>query len=444
MIAKNELDFKKDFFNTLFELKGVKLKNPVSNQYVKTSIVVKDKLLNSHIQSLVNKYKNLASPEAIKHECMILAWQAIRDFFIRDGSTWEAVIEGNDIVNRRRLLKSIMTRMEHGIYQHCNPDLKRTSLTVGGNKQSIHQVINFLSIDVEVNGFEEDDMELLIDTITESFFAEKDGYVNNHFVQWFLENKEKILTKKQLQLLNNLTKCMHLPDGYTDNDCQKVTGVPSYRLQPYLERICDRVLRAYNKEFPNGKGKSFRQMEIERKLSLLNELMALINSEEVRGMNKRVSDWIVAHIEEEWIQDVVYDACANQEETKAVVAAIGDREKKVIPNKVLYKVCSKLEDMTKRLHSELEKINKPKAKLVTNLDDLRRRKENKERQRKYKEFITPQPCYVYQKNDAGELEFIGVQLPTTQKQRKTKLMELTPFGTLIPQGIDALDEEGDA
>ena len=111
------------------------------------------------------------------------------------------------------------------------------------------------SLDVPVNTG--DGATDLINLIGEeqSIFSNKSESTHNHFIQWFLDNREDLLTNKQLATFESLREIYTPKTGNTkkDNAIRKQmledAGIESRSMMKQFKNIKKRVIEKYQEEF---------------------------------------------------------------------------------------------------------------------------------------------------------------------------------------------------
>lgn len=114
---------------------------------------------------------------------------------------------------------------------------------------------NTTSLDVVVG--DGDGATKLINLIGEeqNIFSNKSESTHNHFIQWFLANREDLLTNKQLATFESLREIYTPKTGNTkqDNDIRKQmledAGIESRSMMKQFKNIKKRVVEKYQEEF---------------------------------------------------------------------------------------------------------------------------------------------------------------------------------------------------
>lgn len=329
-------------------------------------MVCNNKSLKVFFNKLYSKYKVKHSYNDFMNECTYWTNFAIQRFTIRDNGSWEDIIAGTDKANIGRLITNIKTTIENEIIRFMNDDVKFTSTrNENGKVEHVKYKFNFSSLDAVLMGAEGFETSLIqMVGNDKNFWSNKQGYEDNQFLKWFKENKERILTKSQVQLLENLKKCSHEKDGYTENDINKYVGFNSKKVGEYLERIKVRVLKVWEKEKPLHETQLQKQKDAE--LELWMPLVDLIYSEEVTGQNKAISDWFIDNLDNEKVSNIVYDHITEEESKSVVHAYVHKGEQTIIPSKILYKLIEKVEerlDYLQQLETESVKFYKKDSEM---------------------------------------------------------------------------------
>ncbi|WP_422406936.1 MULTISPECIES: hypothetical protein [Gammaproteobacteria] len=344
-IQLNDIQLKEVFFNQLFEQRVIKYPTERDGKFIDVVYQCNNESLHNFINKLYSKYKIKHSFTDYMSECMYWTNIAIQRFNIRDDSSWTFIIAGTDRPNIGKLISNIKTTIENEIIKFNNPDTKWTTKREGSANRHVAYKYSFTSLD-QVLMDTESNTTSLIQTISsdKTYWMNKEGYMMNEFIKWFLENKEDILLKSQIRFLNNLEKCQHEKDGYTENDIAQVTGVPHRLIGTYLQRIKDRVEKAWSKEKQTGR--SIVQMSIDAEVNMWDELTDIMycEDENIQAQAQNFTYWIKNHLEEDTVSNIIADGF-NSEETQSIVKAFKDNT--TIPNILLYKFQLLVED---RLH----------------------------------------------------------------------------------------------
>ncbi len=419
-IQLNDIQLKEVFFNQLFEQRVVKYPTERDGKFIDVAYQCNNESLHNFINKLYNKYKIKHSFTDYMSECMYWTNIAIQRFNIRDDSSWAFIIAGTDRPNIGKLISSIKTTIEKEIIKFNNPDTKWTTKREGSANRHVAYKYSFTSLD-QVLMDKDNNSTSLVQTVSsdKSYWISKEGYQMNEFIKWFSENKEDILLKSQIRFLNNLEKCQHERDGYTENDIEAVTGVPHRLIGTYLQRIKDRVEKAWSKE--NNTGRSIAQISIDTEISMWDELTDIVNCEDqdLQAQSENFTYWIKNHLEEDIVSNMLADAFDSQE-TQTMVKSFKDNTS--IPNILLYKFYSLVEARLQKLATTDTTVT-PFYKKQSEMG-----KYTPKAHKEYNSFLQSfkhQPCHVYDLQ--GNLKET-VPFKTATSQSKTIFYQVTPAG----------------
>lgn len=410
--------YKNKLYNQLFQTRVIKVKNSTwENLGVKTVLECSEPRIVAHMDKLYKKYRHiLQGKNDFNSEYLLWSWRAIERFEIRDESegTWAQLVDGTaNPALLGKLIKNIKTTTEHEIYKYVNPDAKFTRGEVDGVKgQHITLKIQIESLD---NLLFSEDNTTLEDFMSDedSIFSQNvnDEYYITYFHKWFNEHKHRIITKSQLKLLEDLDKCKKV-EGYTTNDIQKYTGVPSNKINARLKRIQTRVLKTWEKEKPTMKNRL--EIERDKKIELLAEFQAIVKDDSnLDTQNLRLTNWLKRTYNTTLIMDML-DEMMTLEETKATnrVFQTGVGQ---IPATVLYK-------FSNRVDREMQKLKTSDYKVVPVSKEFN----TKAQERKNRELIGKNaPAYVYKDGEFQRIEL------TTEKKRKNNIVYILPSGLRV-------------
>lgn len=417
MVKYNDTQLKEKFFEGLFEERVIKYKQVTDKKYVDFALQCNNESLSKFFNKLFSKYKGKVTYSDFMNECMYWSNVAIQRFNVRDEGSWEGILYGSDKANIGRLITNIKTTVEYEIINYVNDDTFYTKKKIDGVEERVRMKFNICSLDALMY---KEDSEAVFDFIGEEngYLNVKEGYSKSHFIKWFEENKETILTKGQCSLLNKLHLFNSERDSYTENDIKEITGVDSKYIKRKMERINSRVLKAWDKE--NRSEKTQLQMYKEEELALWTEFYLLQDSEP-QEMNKLISEWLFRNFENERASNMVYDHITAEESIEVTKAY---RSGEVIPSKILYKVMSAVETRMDEL-SVMETHSSP-FYMKPHENSGWTKEKHKEYSKYLKGFIKSD-CNVY--NSEGKL--IRVEEWKPFKNSKNIIVEVLPTGVLV-------------
>ena len=162
----------------------------------------------------------------------------------------EELLANPDVYKQR--IRFIKDGIAREMYTVAYPDKQRVQTSDGSYKYIDN---NTTSLDVPVNTG--DGATDLINLIGEeqSIFSNKSESTHNHFIQWFLANREDLLTNKQLATFEALRDIYQPKTGNTkeDNAIRKQmledAGIESRSMMKQFKNIKKRVVEKYEEEF---------------------------------------------------------------------------------------------------------------------------------------------------------------------------------------------------
>lgn len=420
---KNTKELKQEMFEGLFETRVKRYDSPIDGKHVDTVLVCNNKSLQSFFEKLYVKHKVKYSMTDFISECQYWTYMAVQRFEVRDAGSWEEMIAGTDKPNMGRLVTAIKNTVEPEIVRFLADGIKFSTTSSDGETFNTATSISFTSLDMVLMSEDGQDTNL-IDAVTGdmNFWGEKDGYMANHFTEWFKENKERILTKSQLELLNNLQKVGYGNGVNNREEIQRVTGKTDFLIKThYLERIKVRVLKAWQKEKATEQ-KTQLQMQVEKEVNLWTGLYEVMADVELEDENQAIAEWFIKHLDVTPVMNLVYDNIMG-EEIKQVVAG-------KITSKVIYKLMALVE---KRLDS-LQMMDTTSVKFYKKPEEMGRwTPEAHAKHAKELKAWKEQPVKVYKRNADGTLGELLREEPFTQNnKKKTKKYSITPMGVSLP------------
>lgn len=346
------------------------------------------------------------------------AWEALNSFTLEKGANWTDVVEGRDEHNLNRVIKAIITKLEHELPLIVNPNTKRMYDAETGGKMYV--TINFDSMDRPVYDQNGTQIGLLGDFETKSTFAVPDEpLVETPFLKWFREHRHEFLTRRQNEFINSLSTGLLKKDSdYIDeNDFEQLAGMKPRDLDRIKKRIHERTLKAWEKYQADNPKSTRRGATLGAKAVLLSEFITIADSDEGLGdQNVRLSEWLCKHDDD--VSDLIHDAFAGYLKATQAYSELMKGNTRALDSAVLYRVYDVILTEIERLDCEIDSLNTPVSlPWVNNM----KRAENAERKAKYREFTKTQPCLVY--NADGE--FLREE---TSKVTEYKVVELNAYG----------------
>lgn len=247
-----------DLFNYHFE-KGIK-NEKFKNKPVNSTITMKGLMdsptpeqsdLAIHFKSIKKRYS--VSMDYFSSEDFVQEYAGLFLFVAQELEVLEDLeyLLANPGVYKQRI-RFIKDGIAREMYTVAYPDKQRVQTSDGSYKYIDN---NTTSLDVPVNTG--DGATDLINLIGEeqSIFSTKSESTHNHFIQWFLANREDLLTNKQLATFESLREIYKPKQGNTkeDNAIRKQmledAGIESRSMMKQFKNIKKRVVEKYQEEF---------------------------------------------------------------------------------------------------------------------------------------------------------------------------------------------------
>lgn len=344
------------------------------------------------------------------------AWEALDSFNLVETTTWDALLNGTDVLNLNRLVKSIVLKLEHELPQLINPNTRRMyDPETGGN---MFVTAEFESLDKAIYDVSAVQIGTIGDGVSESFFGQSHDYSgSNPFLEWFRDNRHDFLTARQNAFIDALSVDTAKDTDYVEDcDFRELAGMDRTNLTHLKKRIYERTMKAWKEG-----GTSRRETYLLGEIAKWKEFIAIGESDDdLTGQNERLSAWIKNQELEfgEDAVDFVYDALAgDMEATKGFVNYLKG-EVNVIDSKFLYDIFEAVELHVENLKAEVEAYV-PTAPIMPNREA---REINMFRKKRHKEFTKTQPTYVY--NREGEY----IRTIDAEESKTYKITKLDTFG----------------
>lgn len=337
--------------------------NKGESKYCDAKIIIKHKSLSRYVDGLKKKVPNMSYSDFIS-ECAVIIFNAINKFNHDD---IEGIYDGSNKKAYNQLVKYIKSTLRFELLQHSHPNSVSTTAVVkdeNGKKHSVRMYINAIvdSTDelVTSNDGGSDSATTLLETCgaDSNYLSEKEGYEFNAFKSYFNENKERILKKSQLDLLETLEAHNYSTDDKKTRELAEA-GVDVKSLASKLRRIESKVATSYAKE-KKYYGLSFNERMIQKRIGLLRTMLSIINSDDVENMNERFSRAVIGNIDAAVMEEIL-DNLTTDEYKEVVFAAT---HKLPIISEVLYKLVVLMEAELERLEIALVKEQSMKEELA--------------------------------------------------------------------------------
>ena len=361
MNKQRKLELNESFFNTLFSLEAIHYKYCQDKKYCDSKIVVRnDSLRKYFIGTLYPKYRSryFYNEANFLSDCIFFAWEMVKKYEIRDGGSWQGMINGSDRKNIGRVISIIKTHVSHMIAKEVSTakETTKTLIDPKDGKSKVYHV--FYDLDMEsidkllTNSNTEEECCRQIEEAS-SFWGEKEQTQAMSFVTWFRLNRERILTKSQIELLEKLEEVDYfiLKHEIGGADLQKALGnIQTSSISTRLKSIRKRIQKAWQLESKFYR-KSFLSQKLQKQLNLLYLGLEIIENAEPCEMNHLFSNWIKGSIDAEIFEQILEELTFDDQ--KEITFAI--QNKADIICEVLYKVAVLIEEKIEHLELSIVK-----------------------------------------------------------------------------------------
>ena len=127
-----------------------------------------------------------------------------------------------------------------------------------------------------------------------SDLSDEEAYSANSFFKWFNDNRSNILTKNQDQFIHNMNT-VHSTDS--KEEVKAKLGIERDQINKKLDRIAERVVKAYNKQLPALESR--QQLYMQTIINLIQPVASIADREhDIESINKDVFSYIKANYEE--------------------------------------------------------------------------------------------------------------------------------------------------
>lgn len=397
-------DLKLELFETLFMRTH---STTEQSKVLKTTLHCTNPILSHIISSEFYRYSSRMEKDEFMSSAMLFAWKTIESFDIMDGGTWEQMIDGTSEKNLGRLFYCIRKEIHYGSISLANPDLKRV--------YDSRVNIDFISLDatIENDGYTTSFGDNL--PADASFWAAKEGYQAPPLIEWFLENKEAILTGGQLDYYDKMktldpTLSHEKRDGYKKEDVEGFVGVLHKSVTKRNKNVKNRTLRLWNR-IKSEYGIRYIDRTLKDEKTKLESFLELETDQEYidyvfKHRDKNFGDFLEQHLTPLEMTDI--NAGLN------------------IPKDTLYRI---VDIVINRLNEIEDCLNAPMADSFYLKEHEKRSNESQEQEERYKAFKSSQPCYVY------DAEGNHIRTEKTEKVVHAIRKSLTTNGTILTKNI---------
>lgn len=299
---------KLNVFHNMFEKRVVRYADGRNGMFVDTSLEITDGRLVLHYNSLARKYGHMTVEGDLLTEYILQAYNAINMFEVQEGNkldTWRGIASKTNRLYENKLIKYIKITIEHEIYQYANPDIVKSSKTIDGEKIYYRLKMDVDSLDKVLYGNAEDIEPIQLDDGNRLFGEDQHEYYISYFQEWYNDNRESILTKAQVKLLDDL-RTVAKDRELTRETFEEATGVSWNNYRDRLRRIEDRIEKAWRKQ--NPKKKSRRRVSTTKRDAYIKELLELINNPpKPETQNIEITDMLVEGMNSKYTEEIVFE-----------------------------------------------------------------------------------------------------------------------------------------
>ncbi|TDM04054.1 hypothetical protein [Macrococcus carouselicus] len=243
----------------------------------------------------------------------------------------------DDILYNTRM-KYIRDHIERYVIVEVNPHAKRVMIGTDDNNKAIVKTIEieYASVNSLVQN-EEGHKSELVDSLNEENQLFKSGRqaTYNHFLQYFLENKEDVLTQKQLDKYDSL-KNIYTPlyDNSNQSRAEKAemyeqADISKSDFNKFKNNVKRRVTKKYEEEFGTNNKCGFNTKNRETTRSIFEEYIRLADDTEWTSANERqvaMSRYVTQYYDSREEFEVVITANLSLDEKKEVVRAVKGKD----------------------------------------------------------------------------------------------------------------------
>ena len=412
-------EIKKRFLDNLWEYRVKWASTRDGKKYLTGRIVCTDEKFNSYIHNKWSKrsYKlNHISLADYISECVHLTYRALEAFDWNKGKyEWNRLFKHEDSKEVRSLFKYLIITIDHGIkdfeqwyihrhkyhstkkvngknehfYEYVSINFTSTDELQEGNYDAPDKLVNLLNDDASIYTLHDSDDEIE--------FKSWNPNTKNHFMKWFLENKERVipelwLKRYELMVRNEVTYYGDKPYGNKEREI--VTGMTTGDFGNTYKFVRKYALKAYEKEF--GDGLNLLESTRREQIKLIDEFFEVLNETDISDDLNRfnITSWITNKIQKSrFISDLIYDNLNSKHTYQVVTSFTGV----LLPNETIYEVVTLFEKKLEQLHSfdttvvkfhkkEHEKKQKLRVIVNENFVEYQMTEEEKEMRRKFKFF----------------------------------------------------------
>ena len=254
-----------------------------------------------------------------------------------------------DLSDITSLSKQVHERVKFSLR---NNSMDSTTKTIQINKQRAKIIFEPLSLDGLVLGEDGNSITLAnILTESQSVFTQpvNQSYFNTQFKNWFNANKENILTKSQLELIEYMNK---LPTDYTTQELEEITKTTSKNINNKINRIATRITEAFEEQKEKPRSEYYNY--IINLVKVLNKANAIINNDEIETQNIDLFNYVAANF------DLLQPLLKLPSEAHIAL------NRGTFNNKYIYSIASQLEALQEKYQAKLDDLDAERVQVTLN------------------------------------------------------------------------------
>lgn len=248
----------------------------------------------------------------------------------------EELLSDSKLYNMR--MKYIRDHIEHYVIIEVNPNAKRVMIGTDDNNKAIVKTIDIECTSVNALVENEDGQASeLVNSLNEENELFKYGRqaTYNHFLQWYLDNKEDVLTQKQLDKYNSL-KNIYTPlyDNSNQSRAEKAemykeADITKSDFNKFKNNVKNRVTKKYEEEFGKVNKYGFNTKNRETTRSIFEEYIRLADDSDWTSADDRqiaLSLYVAKYYDSREEFEVVVTANMKLDDKKEIVRAVKGKD----------------------------------------------------------------------------------------------------------------------
>lgn len=248
--------------------------------------------------------------EDLEGEAIYHIYEAI-SLYEADHSRWERILESKEGGERGQLIGYIKLHLKGKLERYVFPNTHFTSLRYKGKQYSVRisPAGNF-SLDEPLNSDDNSSKTHLENMVKEnSLQRDSQDYIHSHFVNWFLEYREELLTDLQKEKYKQFAPYVfYKPQTkrFTVNkENQKALGYKSSNVfSGFRNSVSKAVGKKYIEAYQAGR-KSIHYYKLQKKVRKLESILQCLDKENLT--DQEFLDVIIKSMDMEWFNNLLSD-----------------------------------------------------------------------------------------------------------------------------------------